>query len=112
MKAGKNIARESVRVLGKPMELNYTIRFEKHGELIRKAGVPANEIWLDVGNALQMGCIDHHHAEGYESTLSAMTDHTEYLTKVMQCVEEGRPIIIHLHISPDLDCIASYYAFR
>ena len=90
----------------------YTIRFEKQGELIRKTGVPANEMWLDVGNALETGCIDHHQAAGYDSTLGAMVDHPEYLRAVRQCALEEKPVIIHLHRLPDADCIISFFAFR
>ena len=93
------------------MKMDCIVKFEKHPETKSEIGIPENELWLDIGNALEPGCIDHHHVSGYASTLEAMVRHPEYLSAVKRCADEGQPVTVHLHIAPDLDCVASYYAF-
>ena len=91
--------------------MNCTIRFERNGESRKGVRVPANELWLDVGNALEPGCVDHHHIAGYASTLDALVRHPEYLADARRCAGNGQEIVVHLHAAPDLDCVGSYYAF-
>ena len=93
------------------MKANCVLRFVKPGEHIRKSGVPENELWLDVGNALEMGCIDHHQNDQYESTLNAMVEHPEFLHDVGACAQKGQKIIVCMHEQPDLDSVSSYFAF-
>jgi hypothetical protein len=73
--------------------------------------VPANRLYLDVGNALCPGVIDHHHLTTHSgSTTGLVLAHPEF---VAGSAPSGRkpedPLTIVLHEQPDLDCLASAY---
>jgi hypothetical protein len=82
-----------------------------------RAGAPDEErgrLYLDVGNDLRPGVIDHHHLAAYAgSTARLVLAHPEL---VLQAVEPGtspaRPLTIVLHTYPDLDCMVSAYLVR
>lgn len=62
-------------------------------------------LYLDVGNMLQLGIIDHHHLASQKSATHLVYAHPELIPP------EINEIV--LHSSPDLDCIAaSYLAIR
>lgn len=94
------------------MEIKYDIIFEKHGALKTPSGLMENEVWLDVGNSLGMGCFDHHQHKGYESAFSALVHNTHFLENVIKSAEDHKNVTIHLHEEPDLDCVASFYAVK
>ena len=91
-------------------EINYTLIFEKHGELKRISG--DNHVWLDVGNSLENGFFDHHQNSEYKSAYSAVINNLVGLKDLKASVDGGEEAIIHLHEEPDLDCIASYYVVQ
>lgn len=82
-----------------------------------RADAPDEErgrLYLDVGNDLRPGVIDHHHLSAYTgSTARLVLAHPEL---VLQAVEPGtslaRPLTIVLHQFPDLDCMVSAYLVR
>lgn len=93
-------------------KLSYIIYFEKHGEMIPESQLMENEIWLDVGNALKMGCIDHHQSREYKSTYEALLKNLNYLDNLKKSAEDQKKIYIRVHEQPDMDCIACVYAVK
>ena len=93
-------------------ESRYRIIFEKHGQLKNASGSLENEVWIDVGNELSMGCFDHHQTDGALSAFSAVINNVRYLEKLKISYDRGDDITVHIHEQPDLDCISSYYAVR
>lgn len=70
-----------------------------------------DRLYLDVGNALQPGVIDHHHlADSKSSTTREVLSHPEL---IQQSIKRWRlptdPFTIVVHDFPDLDCIAAAY---
>lgn len=96
----------------KEMKINYVIKYEKPGEVVETSSLRENEIWLDVGNELNMGCFDHHQTSGYESSLMALLTHPEYLDNLRKSIKMQNQVIVHMHENPDLDCIACFYMVR
>lgn len=94
------------------MELIYRYRFEKRGDLIPSSGILKNEVWLDVGNSLKMGCFDHHHEDEYGSALMALLDNTKFLGDLKESADAQKEIIVHMHEGPDMDCVACWYVVK
>jgi serine/threonine protein kinase len=72
---------------------------------------PQDRLFLDVGNDLRPGVLDHHHLTAYSgSTSSLVLAHPAF---VDGAVVPGRrphdPFTIVLHEQPDLDCLISAY---
>jgi hypothetical protein len=71
--------------------------------------MPLDRLYLDVGNDLRPGVIDHHHLTAYGgSTTGLVLAHPEFIAA--SAVPERRadaPFTIVLHEKPDLDCLAS-----
>ncbi len=81
------------------------------GELAPIGEIPRDRLYLDVGNGLRAGVIDHHQdAAPAGSTAGLVLAHPEL---VSGSVNPGRrpddPFTIVPHAMPDLDCIASAY---
>jgi serine/threonine protein kinase len=85
-------------------------RFAGMGERAPAAG-PADRLYLDVGNDLRPGVIDHHHLTAYSgATASMVLDHAAFLTGALAPTRRpDDPFVIVLHEKPDLDCLASAY---
>ena len=94
------------------MSINYIYVFEKHGMLAPSSGAMDNEVWIDVGNALEMGLFDHHQGNEGVSAFSTIFDHQEFLENLKKSAAQGRDIIVHMHEAPDIDCIASLWLVR
>ena len=60
-----------------------------------------SKLYLDVGNSLQLGIIDHHHLKSQQSATHLVYAHPEFIPL------ETDEIV--LHDSPDLDCVAASY---
>ncbi|MCF7793409.1 MAG: hypothetical protein K9N09_06640 [Candidatus Cloacimonetes bacterium] len=78
-------------------------------EFIESGGVVSpqkNKLYLDVGNDLCLGIIDHHH--NFEKTCAASLalQHKDYITAWITDVQNTT---IVLHVWPDFDCVASAY---
>jgi hypothetical protein len=74
-------------------------------------GPPRDRLYLDVGNALRPGVIDHHHDSGLAGcTAGLVLAHPELVAGALDPRRSaGDPFTIVLHAMPDLDCIASAY---
>lgn len=61
-----------------------------------------NTLYLDVGNNLTLGIIDHHHLiDGQKSATRLVYENPSFIPNELETIV--------LHSSPDLDCIASSY---
>jgi hypothetical protein len=91
------------------------IRFEfvGHGALVEAAPMGRDRLYLDVGNDLRPGVIDHHHLAAYQGSTAGLV--VAHLDLVRDAVSRGRdsvPLEIVLHVDPDLDCVVSAYLAR
>src|SRR5437764_14433919 len=89
------------------------IRFSFVGYGTRAETAPGgpDRLYLDIGNELRPGVIDHHHLAAYQgSTAGLVVAHPDL---VRESVPRGRdptdPLQIILHVDPDLDCLVSAY---
>ena len=64
--------------------------------------VNENHLYLDVGNNLSKGIIDHHHLHGTQKSATSLVYENENL------IDKSTQTIV-LHQNPDLDCVASSY---
>jgi hypothetical protein len=83
--------------------------FVGYGARVETAPRKPDRLYLDVGNELRVGVIDHHHLAAYQgSTAGLVAAHPDLVRDV---VPPGRdptsPFQIVLHADPDLDCVVS-----
>jgi hypothetical protein len=75
--------------------------------------ISKNHIYLDVGNRLGYGIIDHHQLpfrEDARSAASLLSRNQNFLDKAKEEAQHGKnEILILLHSDPDLDCFVSTY---
>lgn len=89
---------------------NIKFNFVRNGTTAEET--PAeNTIWIDVGNKMQKGIIDHHGDERDDSVCAAemVYKHPEL---VLENITDSRDLTIVGHISPDFDCVASAYLVK
>ncbi len=86
-------------------------RFVGYGTLAPPAEQNRGNLFLDVGNLLCPGVIDHHHLSSYAgSTARLILTHPDFVRQVRSGASAGEtPITLTLHHEPDLDCVASAY---
>ncbi len=93
-------------------EPKYSFVFEKHGAIAPVLeNRLKNEIWIDVGNRLDMRAYDHHQGGGLVSSFGALIDNIKSLRAFYENIEDG-PVSIHMHEEPDFDCIMTSYALK
>lgn len=85
--------------------------FAGFGERAPQFVLPQDRLYLDVGNDLRPGVIDHHHlSTAASSTASLMLAHPEFLDgAVIPSRRPEDPFFLVLHEKPDLDGLASAY---
>jgi len=83
------------------MKLNY--HFVKKGE-VAPDRIGKNEFWLDVGNRVDVGVIDHHHGTRKEWSASELfrNNHREL---IISNLDPDKDINVFLHEGPDLDAV-------
>src|SRR5262249_53541750 len=81
------------------------------GEQAPEAAGPQDRLYLDVGNGLRPGVVDHHHqAAAGGSTAALVLAHPELLDgAVTRHRRPGDPFTLVLHQDPDLDAVAVAY---
>jgi hypothetical protein len=97
--------------LSRPLLRREAIRFAFAGlgEIAPPAGGMQNRLFLDVGNALRAGVIDHHHLTGSAgSTASLLVNRLELIDAAVAPGGADEFTIV-LHQKPDLDCVVSAY---
>ena len=91
-------------------ELNVTFKFVRNGTTAEQTP-ETNTIWIDVGNKMEKGIIDHHGEEKDDSVCA-----TEMVYKhpelVLQNITNPNELTIVGHILPDFDCVASAYLVK
>jgi predicted Ser/Thr protein kinase len=72
---------------------------------------PGDRLYLDVGNDLRPGVIDHHHRTAYTgSTAGLMLTHPRLVDEaVLPGRQPGDPFTLVLHEKPDFDAVAAAY---
>ncbi|QDV51565.1 hypothetical protein Enr17x_36210 [Gimesia fumaroli] len=89
----------------------FRYRFVEMGTTAASFYRHSDELWLDVGNRLGDGVIDHHQKSGdANSSTRLVYDHPEF---IQNAVRPGRnstdPFTIVLQSNTDLDCLAALY---
>ncbi|HJT78444.1 MAG TPA: serine/threonine-protein kinase, partial [Gemmataceae bacterium] len=94
------VSRQAVRFL-----------FTGMGERAPVAAAPADRLYLDVGNDLRPGVIDHHHLTSYTgSTAGMVIENPALVTGALSPLRRADdPFFLVLHEKPDMDCLASSY---
>lgn len=85
--------------------------FVGHGTPAESPLEKRDRLYLDVGNGLRPGVIDHHHLAAYSgSAASLVLAHPDLIEEALAFERKPEdPFTIVLHNSPDLDCVASAY---
>ncbi len=94
--------------------MNYRYVYEKMGAQAPEY-LLENELWIDVGNAVRDGVLDHHQEGGLASSFAAVMTREDCYKSVRSYLAEvksGAELIFHVHEYPDLDCIAGVYAVQ
>ena len=87
--------------------MNFVYKFHPHGTSVKLAEPRESQIWVDNGNALADGILDHHQSPAYSCTVEIICAHPEYFTSIAP--DENDTITIHTHFSPDTDALFSIY---
>lgn len=101
-------ANESIKNLDKE-----AVNYDYCVKSIKQCTIQPNRIFLDIGNKLEKGVIDHHeiysnsNSTSYNSTVGILTACPEFIFSNIN--DDSEEIEIVLHSSPDFDCIASAY---
>lgn len=84
---------------------NMCFRFAPMGTVAPEK-IPANEIWLDVGNRAAPQVLDHHagDTEAWSASQLVLENYREF---ILDPLAEQNDVTIVLHASPDLDAICS-----
>ena len=92
------------------MEKNIRFNFVRNGTTAEETP-DKNTIWIDVGNKMQKGIIDHHGDERDDSVCAAemVYKHPEL---VLENITDSEDLTIVGHILPDFDCVASAYLVK
>jgi serine/threonine protein kinase len=86
--------------------------FVKHGALAPEP-CPPGQLYLDVGNRLAPGAIDHHRLLAYSgSTTRLVSTYPGLLDATLARLPAGTPLTVSLHEWPDLDAVAAAYLAR
>ena len=97
----------------RPLVAPETVRFAfvGMGERAPDPAGPQDHLWLDVGNDLRPGVIDHHHlTAGTGSTTSLVLAYPAFIDgSVLPSRRAQDPFTLVLHDKPDLDAVASAY---
>lgn len=85
--------------------------FVGHGQTVPAGATRRDRLWLDAGNALGPGIIDHHHLAAYTgSTTSLVLQHPDLVWAALNPRRrKNDPFTLLVHADPDLDCLASAY---
>lgn len=70
-----------------------------------------NTIWIDVGNKMETGIIDHH-GEAKDNSVCATEMVYKHPELVLQNITNPNELTIVGHILPDFDCVASAYLVK
>ncbi len=90
------------------MEFNF--HFVNKGQ-IAPENIEKNNFWLDVGNRVSLGVIDHHHNEVDENSAAELICNV-YKQYILPHFNDDLYCNIYLHESPDLDALFTTWLLR
>ena len=85
--------------------MRFEYRFHDRGISISQDDLADERFWLDIGNVLMPGVIDHHSSGKYRSTVQALTD-SLYLVEGLKGQER---VIFNTHKYLDTDALFSIW---
>jgi len=88
--------------------MKFDYEFHGRGVSVSKDKVEDGHIWLDIGNALDFGIIDHHSSDKYSCTVDALVKNL-YIVDHLKNKEQ---ITFHTHRYPDTDALFSIYLIQ
>ncbi len=95
--------------------IDLEFEFVGPGSTAEGVGPGEGRLYLDVGNMLGPGIIDHHQLAAFTgSTTSLVVAHPDLVAEALDVRQPGEPrLTVVLHRKPDLDCLcATYLAIR
>lgn len=93
--------------------MNFEYYFVPAGTTRQSLGAVNNEIWLDVGNRIELGTFDHHcDKTKYESTLEVFGKAKGFLKDTITSLDTNQVVRIYLHNYPDTDALFAAYIFQ
>jgi len=85
--------------------MNFDYVFHEKGVSFIKDKAEEGHIWLDIGNTLDFGVLDHHSSEKYSCTVEALINNL-YLIEPLR---NNKQVTFHTHKYPDTDALFSIY---
>jgi len=85
--------------------MNFDYVFHDKGVSISKDKVEDGHLWLDIGNTLDFGVIDHHSSDKYSCTAVALVNNLN----IIDHLKNNEKIIFHTHKYPDIDALFSIF---
>jgi len=85
--------------------MNFDYVFHEKGVSFDKDRAEEGHLWLDVGNMLDFGVIDHHSAKTYSCTVEALINNLNLIDPL----KNGKLVTFHTHKFPDTDALFSIY---
>ena len=87
--------------------------FISAGTTREKSDNIGNEVWLDIGNRVEIGTFDHHCDKNkYKSTMDVFDQERELLRNTIERLTSTETVRIFLHTDPDLDAMFAAYIFQ
>jgi hypothetical protein len=83
--------------------MNFDYVFHDKGVSINK--VEEGHLWLDIGNTLEPGVIDHHSSTQYSCTVEALVNNLNFIDHL----KNNEQVTFHSHKYPDIDALFSIY---
>jgi len=85
--------------------MKFDYKFHDKGVSVGKDKVEEGHIWLDIGNTLDFGVIDHHSSGKYSCTVEALINNLH----IIDPLKNNEQITFHTHSHPDIDALFSIY---
>ena len=84
-------------------------KYDFHDKGTNAGDVPDGHIWLDVGNTLKPGVIDHHSSDGYSCTAEALQKNLDLLSGIKSHLKDHDSVVLNTHKFPDADALFSMW---
>ena len=79
--------------------------FHEKGVSVNKDKAEEGHLWLDIGNTLDFGVLDHHSSEKYSCTVEALINNLN----LIEPLKNNKQVTFHIHKYPDTDALFSVY---
>ncbi len=95
------------------MAYKYDYTFVEHGKTRDSGNSINNEIWLDVGNKIELGTFDHHgYQENFNSTVDILMKKIDLMDETRKELDSESPVRIFLHRNPDTDALFATFLLQ